>query len=180
MNANSVDVHTLAKFFSRDVRSIQLWVNDGMPREERGLYDFVKCVKWRLEKLESENEILKTSGDETRYKAETYGVKIRNKLIETKWKREIGELVKKHDVLIAWGSQNNVIGTKLETLKEELKRYVELYIPKEIRKKMLKIIDKTIEALQKYISRLELEKYIIDDKKIIEDAEEDNIENDNP
>jgi len=172
MNANLVDVHTLAKFFNRDVRSIQLWVNEGMPREERGLYDFVKCVKWRLDKLEAENDILKTSGDVSRYKVQTEGDKIKNKLMMTKLKRELNQYVRKHDILVAWGNQNNIIGSKTEMLKEDLKRDIVHHIPKELRKKIRGIIEKLVNAYKLYISKLELEKYIADEEKIIEDADE--------
>lgn len=170
-NANHIDVHTLAKFFNRDVRTMQLWVNDGMPREDRGLYDFVKCVRWRLDKLEAENDILKTSGDEKRYKVQMEGDKIKNKLIETKWRREIGHLVDKKAVLIAWGNQNNIVGTKSEFLKEDLKREINTLIPKALHKNVSKIIDQNINSMKELISKLELEKYIIDEEKIIEDAD---------
>ena len=172
-----VDVNTLAKVFKRDERTIQLWVEDGMPREGRGKYDLLKCYEWRLNKLEKENDILKNSGDETRYQIQMEGDKIKNKLIETKWKREIGTLVRKQDVLVAWGNQNNIIGTKLEHFKDDLYRALSNAIPKDMRKKIHGIIVKEVNIVKKYISKLELAKYIEDEEKIIEDAEEINGEN---
>lgn len=142
-----------------------------MPREKRGVYNLLNCYNWRLMKLEAENEILKSSGDEKRYHVQMEGDKIRNKLIETKWKREIGSLVRKHDVLVAWGNQNNIIGTKLEHFKEDLARALFLIIPKEVKSKVKAIIVKEVNAVKKYISKLPLEKYIVDEEKIIEDAD---------
>ena len=94
-NANQVDVHTLAKFFNRDVRTMQLWVNDGMPRETRGMYDFVKCVRWRIDKLESENEILKTTGDEKLHELRIRDQAIKNKRGELSLKRDLAQLTDK-------------------------------------------------------------------------------------
>ena len=143
-----------------------------MPKEKRGVYNLLNCYNWRLMKLESENEILKTSGDVSRYKVQTEGDKIKNKLMMTKLKRELNQLVRKQDILVAWGNQNNIIGSKTEMLKEDLKRDVIHHLPKEARKKVMGIIEKLVNSYKLYISKLELEKYIIDEEKIIEDADE--------
>jgi hypothetical protein len=150
-------------------------VQDGMPKEKRGVYNLLNCYNWRLMKLESENEILKTSGDVSRYKVQTEGDKIKNKLMMTKLKRELNQLVRKQDILVAWGNQNNIIGSKTEMLKEDLKRDVIHHLPKEARKKVMGIIEKLVNSYKLYISKLELEKYIIDEEKIIEDADEISI-----
>lgn len=143
-----------------------------MPREKRGVYDLLKCFQWRVAKLEAEIEILKTSGDVSRYKVQTEGDKIKNKMMVIKMRRELNQLVRKQDILNAWGNQNNIIGSKTEMLKEDLKRDVIHHIPKEARKKVTGIIEKLVNAYKLYISKLELEKYIIDEEKIIEDADE--------
>ena len=147
-------------------------MQDGMPKEKRGVYNLLNCYNWRLMKLEAENEILKTSGDVSRYKVQTEGDKIKNKLMMTKLKRELNQLVRKQDILVAWGNQNNIIGSKTEMLKEDLKRDVIHHLPKEARKKVMGIIEKLVNSYKLYISKLELEKYIIDEEKIIEDADE--------
>lgn len=58
MNANLVDINTLSKFFGRDPEIIQQWIKDGMPEENNKKFDFVKCVKWRIDKLELENDLI--------------------------------------------------------------------------------------------------------------------------
>ena len=89
-----------------------------------------------------------------------------------KLKYELNQYVRKRDILDAWGNQNNIIGSKTEMLKEDLKRDVIHHIPKELRKKVTGIIEKLVNSYKLYISKLELEKYIIDEEKIIEDADE--------
>jgi len=58
MNANLVDINTLSKFFSCDPGIIQLWVKSGMPQEQNKKFDFVQCVKWRIDSLQKENEFI--------------------------------------------------------------------------------------------------------------------------
>lgn len=77
-NSNLVDVDFLARFFNKDARTVQLWAKfDGMPKEERGLYDFVKCVRWRVAKLEEKIEELE-KGDVTLYKLKQEYQKLQN------------------------------------------------------------------------------------------------------
>lgn len=73
-----VDTDFLARFFDKDMRTIQLWAKlEGMPKEDRGQYDFVKCAKWRIDKLEKEIDELK-KGDVTLYKLQQEYQKLRN------------------------------------------------------------------------------------------------------
>ena len=76
--ANQVDVETLAKFFNQDLQVVKSWVKDGMPKEKNGSFDFVKCVRWRIDKLEFENNQLQNSDIDrlvsSKFLAESFGV----------------------------------------------------------------------------------------------------------
>ena len=79
---NQVDVNALAKFFNQDLQVIKAWVKGGMPKEKNGSFDFVKCVRWRIDKLESENNQLQSSDSDrlvsSEYLAGCFGVNERS------------------------------------------------------------------------------------------------------
>lgn len=58
-SANVINSNTLAKFFRKDIRTIQLWAKKGMPREGRDKFDFIQCSDWRIKELEKENDELR-------------------------------------------------------------------------------------------------------------------------
>ena len=168
-NANQVDVHTLAKFFNRDVRTMQLWVNDGMPRETRGMYDFVKCVRWRIDKLESENEILKTTGDEKLHELRIRDQAIKNKRGELSLKRDLAQLIDKKQVLIAFSNQNSVINFKINNLMNDLLRELKESLDSKQVKKLREHFNETKDT----ISKLKIDEYIVNEDKIHTDKEQD-------
>lgn len=59
-----VNIMTVAKFFDMSDRQIRRWVNLGMPKEDKGIYDLKKCFDWWKENItpqvtEEEKEIRK-------------------------------------------------------------------------------------------------------------------------
>lgn len=76
--SNIVDVEFLAGYFNKTVRTIQLWAKtEGMPKEDAGKYDIIKCAKWRIQKLEEKISELE-KGDVTLYKLQQEYQKLRN------------------------------------------------------------------------------------------------------
>jgi len=112
-NANHYDLKTLADFFDRDVRTIQLWDEElkekyGSARVERGQYDFVKFVKSRILFLEDQIEIIKNSGDEKLHHLKMDGQKTANKINDLKLRRLLGELISFDAARLAWLNETTI------------------------------------------------------------------------
>ena len=121
MASNLVKVDVLAKFFNREPRTVQLWAkNNGMPKESPGKYDFLKCIKWRLEALEEENNILRNAGDERLHalKTETQRVILAER--KERYKKYLGELVDMEMVRIAWLSEISYFKKAMNAVKTKL------------------------------------------------------------
>lgn len=56
MADNIVNADFLAKFFRADIDQVRAWGRNGMPKESKDKFNFIKCVDWRLKKLEKEIE----------------------------------------------------------------------------------------------------------------------------
>lgn len=73
-----VDVEFLAEYFEKTPRTIQMWAKtEGMPKEDAGKYDIIKCAKWRIKKLEEKITELE-KGDVTLYKLQQEYQKLKN------------------------------------------------------------------------------------------------------
>lgn len=163
MENNIVDVHTAAKYFNKGVRRLQQYVEEGMPRDTKGNYDLLKCSKWRVEKLEDENEILRTAGDEKLYAQKMIGQIIKNKRDDLAYRKEILELVEKKAVFIAYSNQTGVINSKINSLEKDLDQIFDGKMNKKMKLKKAKLFNETRLA----IGNLPIEKLIIDEEKII-------------
>ena len=116
-----VKAEYLAKFFDRDIRTIQIWAKKrGMPKEAPNRYDVLKCAKWRINLLEEENKILRDSGDERLHalKTETQRVILAER--KEHYKKYLGELVDMEMVRIAWLSEINYFKKAMNALKTKL------------------------------------------------------------
>ena len=172
-----VDVHNLAQFWGVDVRTVQNYADiryaqPPLPREARGKYDFVKAMKWMYEYQRKKIEILETSGDEKLHALKMRGQIIKNKKDEIALKRELGQLLDKKTTLIAWTNQINVIKNYLNSLKYDLTRDLEDIVDKEVFSLMKEIIEQNIDRIMEIISKLEIEKYVVDEEKLLEEETE--------
>jgi hypothetical protein len=114
--ANIVDVEFLAKFFSKDVRTIQLWSKDlGMPKEDRGKYDFIKVVRWRINFLEDKIEELE-KGDATLYKLKQEYQQMMNEEKKMKIEKMREGLIDAVLVKLAWISEVKIISRSIDAL----------------------------------------------------------------
>jgi hypothetical protein len=119
-SSNIVSVEVLAQFFEKEVRTVQLWASEfGMPKVERGQYDFLECTKWRIKYLEKEIEKLKL-GDETLYKLERDGAFITNQMRKVKLMKELKKLVELDLVNIAWANEVVAFRASLNALEYSL------------------------------------------------------------
>lgn len=94
--ANIVDVNFLAKFFRKDVRTIQNYAKKGMPREGKGQYDFNKCCDWYIKHLEAELLAAK-HGDETEAHARARLLTYRANLAEIELAKKRAEVITVED-----------------------------------------------------------------------------------
>lgn len=168
-----VTVQTLAGFFNRDERTIQLWVKEweskyGLIREVRGEYNFIKCIDCRLKDLVQKIEVLEKSGDERLYAHQIKAQIIKNKKAETDWRISVYQLVSKKNVLLLWSSQINTIKSLSITAENDLK----LSIPEEHHT----IIADTFRQLRTDIAELTMDD-LIDNEE--EEFLEDNKDLDN-
>ena len=123
-NDNLVDAEILAKFFDREVRTIQHWSQvEGMPKEDRNLYDFVKCVKWRLQRLEDKIEELE-KGDETLYKLKQEYQRMMNIEKDLNIKKLAGDLVDYNQVRIVFTGMIKMLMTNLEALAPRINKQI--------------------------------------------------------
>lgn len=170
-DSNSVDVEFLAKFFKKDIRTIQLWAkNEGMSKQARGRYDFIRCVRWRIEKLENENEILLTTGDKKLYEEKYKGEVIKNRDKELAYKTRLGKLIDRKSALRVWTNQTSVIKNNFDFLGNNLIRDLD-GVSDESKKR--KIIKKAITEAKETVASLDIEQFIIDEDKFFEEDEEE-------
>lgn len=119
MKQNIVTVDTLASFFEKDKRTIQLWSQKSdenknpMPKLAKGQYDFKACVKWRIETLENRLEIAENSGDEKLHALKVEGQRIQNKERLLKFKRLTMELISYEAARIAWLNETTIFRKNL-------------------------------------------------------------------
>lgn len=160
-----VNIEFMTKFFSRDERTIQLWVKEGMPREERGEYDIIKCSRWYIHKLRKENENLKL-GDQTLYQLKKEEQTIKNEERELKLKKLKGELIDLNNVRLAWMGTAKIIVKYLDGFA------VNLNIMLSGDANTLAKIRAGVNSLRDDISRLEPDYFISE----MDDSEEDEDE----
>lgn len=115
-----VRVDILAEFFGKTDRTMQRWVEDGMPKLEKGEYDLLECAKWRIHKLEEELETAKNSGDADHLALKKQGQCISNMEKEFKFKKLIGELVDSEAVRLAWTNETKNFRKALKALINKL------------------------------------------------------------
>jgi len=151
-----VNVNELADFFGRDPRTVQLWAEkDGMPREARGEYDMMKCARWKIQKLEDENDILRNNmGDEKLYDLKREDQIIKNKEREVKVRKMIGELVSVEAVRLAWTNETKNFRKALKALKNKL-NYSLSGVIDDIKRREL--ISRDIDEISEFLSELPID-----------------------
>ncbi|OGU58288.1 MAG: hypothetical protein A2V66_03615 [Ignavibacteria bacterium RBG_13_36_8] len=166
---NIVDVHFLSEFFGMDVRTIQNWADKdktypNMPRLKKGEYDFLKCVKWRLQFLERENKKIKAAGEEKLVDIELQKEIKKDKLEDIKLKKELQQLVDRKMTLIAISNVFKIINHYMESCRHELKRDT----AGKSGAGLEKTIDASIDEMKSNVHKLNVEKLLIDEEKLIE------------
>jgi len=185
-NSNLVDVEFLAQFFDKDARTIQLWAKfEGMPKEDRGLYDFMKCVKWRCEYLEEKLNIAETSKDEKLHRLKVEGQKLANKRKAIELKQLIGELVPYDTIKLAWINETIMFRRNLQSAEYKISNQLD-FLDRETRQRVEQIVKKEIYETQRMIGELkvdlqELEKFYNEEFDNVEQniTEEENEPADN-
>lgn len=169
MDKITVDVEYLADFFNVTARTIQNWVDDlGAPREERGKYDLIKFLKWRIRKLEDDLDIAKNSGDEKLHRLKIEGQRIHNQEKQIKLRKLLGELVEAEAVRIAWISETKIFGKALKSLINKLDTDLDEVTD---RNQRYSIISMHVKDVMNTLGDLQIEAE--DDKEEIEEVELD-------
>ena len=97
-----VTIKYLAEFFERDERTIHQWVAElGAPKEDRGAYNFVHFVRWRLKKLEADLQKEKL-GDETLYELQKEQTRLNNNMKQIKLAQLERQVIQTELVQAAW------------------------------------------------------------------------------
>lgn len=136
---NIVDVSTLAAFFGVDERTIQNWVSlNGAPRLERGEYDFLQFVKWRLNYLGNEIKKLEAGGDK-KYELEAERLQLTIHRERVKFQKELKQLVPIAEVRQAYVSDAIAFRNSLGALQNKL--YLDLEVNEEQRQKIKDAIE---------------------------------------
>lgn len=143
MAKNIVNSQTLANFFRRDIRTIQLWAKAGLPREGRDRFDFVASVDWRIKQLEKENEELRGVGGVLKSSKERKE-NANAQLLELELAELKKELMRVDEAVQMIDKIINTIKTKLPTSRKTI-------IPKLLLAKDDKQVIKILETRDSYI-----------------------------
>lgn len=163
----AVPVAVIADLFDVSERRVQDYVSDdNMPKLARGEYNLFDCVRWKIKKLERENEMLKNSGNETRYAEQLKGDRYKNMKLAQDMLKSAGHLVEAEDVRIAWTTECNALRTALKGLIPDLTAALD-NVQDDLKRK--EIITKKIHSVAKYIAE-ELTIEVEDDGASIPDA----------
>ena len=146
-------VETAAKFFGRDVRTIQNWVKEGMPKTDRGEYDLMKCSRWYIHKLRKEMASMK-QGDQTLYRMKKQEQEMKNKEREIRLKKLGGDYIEFNLVKNSWLVVVKIILKYLDNLPIRVKnKYV-------IDETMFKNLREAVKDLRKDIATLTPEDFM--------------------
>jgi hypothetical protein len=163
----------LAEFFGCDDRTIQLWAADeelGMPKLDRDKYDFIAVMKWRIRFLEHKNFELQQGGEKLA-NLKIRDQELKNKRSEIEYKKSLGQVIPKKPVLIAWSNQINVVKSQINSLRYGI--IVDLELGEERTTKANKLVDSCLEI----ISKVDIEKFIINEEALIDAEDIDKQEN---
>ena len=137
---NIVSVSVLAAFFEVSERTVQNWVSiNGAPKpSERGEYDFLQFVKWRLNFLGNEIKKLEAGGDK-KYELEAERLQLTIQREKVKFQKELKQLVPIAEVRQAYVSDAITYRNFLEALEKKL--FLVLNPDAEARKKITEEIN---------------------------------------
>ena len=94
MSANVVGLKDISKAFKVSDETIYDYVQDGMPKLERGKYDLLECSLWLIEKLKEDLKKAKSSTEKSALDREkTRGAAIDAEIKELKAAQMRGELI---------------------------------------------------------------------------------------
>lgn len=168
-----VTIKYLAEFFERDERTIFLWVSEqGAPKpSERGAYDFVEFVRWRVKKLEADLKKEKL-GDETLYELQKEQTRLNNNIKAIKLQQLEKQVLATDLVQTAWLTEVKLWVRSLDALAIKINQVLN-----GDRTTLNKIQDE-IAALRKQISEAELdvEGALLEDEPEAEQEEVNNNE----
>ena len=172
---NIVDVNALAEFFEVEPRTIQYWADDGMPRVKKGEYNFLECVKWRIRYLEKEKEELGREADKALNELKKEGQGIMNQFRKIRLMKELGEIIPREDVKIAWLTELSILKQNFNGTPNRLSVSLDGVTDKNER---FEIIRKEIEEVFKGISELPIEtdRFDVDEMEGLLSDEPDNEE----
>ena len=160
----TVDENYLIELFDISGRSIRRWVSeDNMPREGANKYDLIKCVQWRVKTLNNEIEMLKLSGDEKLHELKKRETEQNIKTKQVNYKILLGKYVDKKATLIAFSNTVNIIDSAFTSLEHDLIRELDLT------EKQATTLTKEFANTKEYIHNLDVEKYIVDEEKLLEE-----------
>jgi|GEM_PF-6734218 len=165
-----ISTNELAAFWGVDARTVQNYADvrfeeEPLPRDGRGLFNFVKAQKWMYNRLRKKIEVLETAGDEKMYAQKLLDIRVKRELNETKLKIMQQQLVEKQAVLMAWTNQINVIKNYINSLKYDLFRET-ADVTDELEKR--EIIERNINLALARITKVEIERYIATEDSIYE------------
>lgn len=106
-----VSAGDLAAFLDVNLRTVQRWVADGMPKTARGKYPLKACVQWSLDRLERRKDLPSSSLDEARVA-----------LMQSQRTRCNLEVAALRDSLVQTTSVRIVLAALLKTLEAEMDR----------------------------------------------------------
>lgn len=140
----------LADLFEVDVRTVQNYANEGMPRELRGKYNLFDCVQWRLNYLKQKIEEAQR-GDETLYKLRQDEQQLKNEMRRVQLNKLQNSVIDAETVRAVWIRQIKVIVSNIEAAAPRINNQIAGDA------KTLKIIRDEINAIRKIISETKLD-----------------------
>lgn len=153
-------VSDLAELFDVDIRTVQNYVIEGMPREDRGKYNLFDCVQWRLQQLKTKIEEAER-GDATLYKLRQEEQFLKNEMRRVALNKLQNSVIDSETVRAAWIRQIKVIVSNIDAAAPRINNQIAGD------GKTLKVIRDEINAIRKLISEAKLD-FNFDEEEDIE------------
>lgn len=113
----------MAELFGVTERTIQNYVNEGMPRIEAGIFDLIKCLIWYIEKLKQELNDSKY-GKETRAKFDLEEQKIKVEMRRVALNKMQNKVIDVDLVRFAWIRQVKIFVNNIDALASRLNNMI--------------------------------------------------------
>jgi len=115
LNQIIVTVNDLSDLFDVDIRTVQRYVVEGMPRLDHGKYNLYECIVWQYKKLKAIIEELE-SGDAKLSILKKEEQKLKNEMRRVSLSKMQNKVVDLELIRMAWLRQLNIFSSNIDAM----------------------------------------------------------------